>query len=182
VELSNGAFFSPAFDWVREGLEQPFRIADDVTVQPGVYEGWTAAWRFNTDLSAPFSLDGGFDVGHFLSGERRGVHGTVTTRQGSSLLLSLRADYNRLDLAEGEFDATLLAGRIGYFFTPRIYLQSLVQYSDQLDAWSANVRFGWLATAGTGLFIVYNDAHGIDALQGPLSRSLIIKFSRQLDF
>lgn len=180
VELSNGAFFSPAFDWVREGLEEPFPIAPDVTVAPGTYEGWTAAWRFNTNLSSPLSFDGGIDAGHFLSGKRRGAHGTVTVRSGSSLLLSLRADHNRLDLAEGEFTANLVAGRIGYFFTPRIYLQSLIQYADQLDTWSANLRFGWLGTAGTGLFIVYNDARGIDGLQGPLNRSLIIKFSRQL--
>jgi hypothetical protein len=182
VEFSNGAFFSPAFDWVREGLEQPFRIAPDVVVAPGTYDGWTAAWRFNTNRSAALSFDGGLDAGSFLSGTRRGVHGTLTARPGSSLLLSLRTDYNAVELAEGDFNATLLAGRIGYFFTPRIYLQSLIQYSDQLDTWSANVRFGWLGTAGTGLFIVYNDARGIDALSGPLNRSVIIKFSRQFDF
>jgi hypothetical protein len=180
-EAPNGAFFSPAFDWVREGLERPFRIASDVIVPPGTYEGWTAAWRFNTNRSAVLAFDGGFDVGSFLSGHRRGVHGTLTARPGSSLLVSLRTDYNAVDLSEGDFTATLLAARVGYFFTPRIYLQSLVQYSDQLDTWSANVRFGWLGTAGTGLFVVYNDARGIDELSGPLNRSLIIKFSRQFD-
>jgi hypothetical protein len=71
--------------------------------------------------------------------------------------------------------------RAGYFFTPRTYLQSLIQYSDQLDTWSANVRFGWLQTAGTGLFIVYNDARGFNTLDGPLNRSLVLKYSRQFD-
>ena len=75
---------------------------------------------------------------------------------------------------------TLLAGiRLGYFFSPRIYFQSLVQYSDQSDNWSANLRFGWLSTAGTGLFVVYNQTYGVDSLSGPLNRSLIIKYSRQ---
>jgi hypothetical protein len=180
-EAPNGAFFSPAFDWVREGLERPFPIASDVVVAPGTYEGWTAAWRFNTNRSALLAFDGGLDVGSFLSGNRRGVHGTITARPGSSLLVSLRSDYNDVRLAEGDFTATLIAARVGYFFTPRIYAQSLVQYSDQLDTWSANVRFGWLGTAGTGLFVVYNDARGIDDLSGPLNRSLIVKFSRQFD-
>jgi hypothetical protein len=63
VEMENGAFFSPAFDWVREGLVNPFTIADGVVVAPGTYDGWTAAWRFNTDLSAPFSFDGGDRLG-----------------------------------------------------------------------------------------------------------------------
>ena len=36
-----------------------------------------------------------------------------------------------------------------------------------------------LAGAGTGLFLVYNDTQGLGALDGPLNRSLILKFSRQ---
>ena len=59
--------------------------------------------------------------------------------------------------------------------------QALVQYSNQIDTWSANVRFGWLNTAGTGLFIVYNETQGIEDLSGPLGRSLILKFTRQFN-
>ena len=84
-----------------------------------------------------------------------------------------------MDLPEGQFTTTLASLRVGYFFTPRLYLQSLVQYSDQIDSWSANLRFGWLNTAGTGLFIVYNEIQGIEDLMGPQGRSLIIKFTRQ---
>ena len=70
--------------------------------------------------------------------------------------------------------------RLAYFFTPRIYLQSLTQYSDQADAWSMNIRLGWLDTAGTGLFIVYNQANGLDALRldTPLNRGLTIKYTK----
>jgi hypothetical protein len=179
-EFSNGAFFSPAFDWVREGVEEPFQIADAVVVAPGVYDGWTAAWRFNTDRSAPFSLDGGIDAGHFLSGSRRGGFGSVAYRHGSVATAALRLEHNRLKLAEGEFDVALASARAAYFFTPRIYVQTLVQYADQLDTWSANVRFGWLQAAGSGLFIVLNEARGFDSLQGPLNRSIAVKYSRQV--
>ena len=73
-------------------------------------------------------------------------------------------------------------------------MQSLVQYSNQVDSWSANLRFGWLNTAGTGLFIVYNDVQGLDypdglnhdgnrfIERGTLARSLIVKFTRQFNF
>ena len=180
-ELESGARFSPAFDWVREGLERPFAIAPGVEVQPGTYEGWQAAWRFNTNESAPLSLNGGIDAGHFLSGSRKGGFGALAYRHGSAATVSLRVDYNQVDLAEGSFDVTLGSLRAGYFFTPRIYLQSLVQYADQLDTWSANVRFGWLHTAGSGLFIVLNESRGFNTLEGPLARSLVIKYSRQFD-
>jgi hypothetical protein len=181
VEFSNGALISPAFNWVREGLERPFLIAPGVEVQPGTYEGWEAAWRFNTDQSAPLSFDGGIDAGHFLSGSRKGGFGAVSYRHGSAVTVSFRVDHNQVDLDEGSFDVTLGSLRAGYFFTPRVYLQSLIQYADQLDTWSANVRFGWLHTAGSGLFVVLNEARGFNTLDGPLNRSLVVKYSRQLD-
>jgi hypothetical protein len=75
-----------------------------------------------------------------------------------------------------------VATRVAYFFTPRIMAQTLVQYSNQAHVWTANARFGWLGPAGTGLFIVYNegqDADGFFRWNGPQSRSLIVKYTRQ---
>lgn len=178
-EFSTGAHFEPAFNWVREGLVDPFEISDGVVVEPGTYDGWEAAWRFNTDLSAPLSVRARLDAGHFLSGSRRSVSGELNYRHGSAAILGLRLDHNEVELAEGDFDVTLAAVRAGYFFTPGVSLQSLVQYSTQQENWSANVRLGWLNTAGTGLFIVYNEARGIQTLDGPLHRSLTIKYSRR---
>ncbi|MEZ4423685.1 MAG: DUF5916 domain-containing protein [Gemmatimonadota bacterium] len=180
-EWADGMMFSPAMNWVREGLYEPFEIAEGIVVPTGTYEGWEAAWRFNTNQSARLSFEGGIDWGAFLSGTRRGGSGSVTLRQGNALTTSVRFAYNDVDLEEGRFQTRLGGMSVGYFFTPRLYLQSLLQYSDQADRWSANVRLGWLNTAGTGLFIVYNDVQGVDGLQGPLGRSLILKFTRQFN-
>jgi len=178
-EWPSGQLFSPAMNWVREGLLEPFEISDGIVVPPGIYEGWQGAWRFNTDLSARFVFDAGLDFGSFLSGTRRGGSTSITLRQGDAFTTSFRFAYNDIDLEEGRFQTRLGGLTLGYSFTPRIYLQSLIQYSDQADRWSTNLRLGWLNTAGTGLFIVYNDIQGIDQLDGPLGRSLIVKFTRQ---
>ena len=167
---------------VREGLTDPFDIrGTNVVVQPGDYEGWETVIVFNTDRSARIVLDSRFTFGHFLSGDRRGANATITFRESERFSTGLRMDVNDVSLAEGDFSTTLAGFNFGYFFTPRIYLQSIFQYSTQLDTWSANARFGWLNTAGTGLFIVYNETQGFDTLDGPLGRSLILKFTRQLN-
>jgi len=182
-EFPGGGLFSPATDYVIEGLDQPFEVSDGVIVPAGTYEGWDAAWRFNTDQSATLSFNGGIDWGSFLSGTRRGGFGALTYRFGDSFTSSVRYEHNDVDLPEGDFVTRLLTWRTAYFFTPRVYLQGLVQYSDQADTWGANVRFGWLNTAGTGLFIVFNEARGVGPLERdtPLNRGLIIKFNRQFD-
>lgn len=181
VEFANGAFFSPAVNFTREGLKEPFEIAPGVVVAAGTYDNVEAAWRYNTNQGAPLSVDGTIDFGGFLSGTRRGTSATITARRGASLSASLRLSYDHLELAEGTFDVKLVGLRLGYFFTPRIFFQSLIQYSDRHDAWSSNLRFGWLTTAGTGLFIVYNEARGTGDVRGPLSRALFLKFTRQFD-
>ena len=181
-EWPDGMVVFTTANWVREGLFEPFEIrGTDVVVPLGTYEGWEGAFVFNTNRSADVSFNSGFTAGSFLSGDRWNARAGVTLRSGAAFSASLSLDYNDVNLPEGDFETTLLGVNLGYFFTPRIYLQSLIQYSDQIDRLSANVRFGWLNTAGTGFFIVYNEIQGIDQLDGPLGRSLILKYTRQFN-
>ena len=74
------------------------------------------------------------------------------------------------------------ASRFNYSFTPLINVETLVQYNDAVDAWSANVRLSWLTTASTGLFVVFNTTEGLgDLLVGPQTRSFIVKYTHQFD-
>jgi hypothetical protein len=180
-EFPDGAFISPAFDYVTEGLDEPFEIAEGIMVPAGTYKGWQANWRFNSDRSAAFSFDGGTEIGSFYTGDIKGGFIGLSYRLGDSFSTSLRYQYDDINLPQGDFITRLTTWRAGYFFTPRIYVQSLIQYSDQADNWAANLRFGWLNTAGTGLFIVFNEARGLNTIESEslLNRGLIIKFNRQ---
>ncbi len=193
-EWPSGAQIHTGANYVVEGIWEPFEIAGtDVTVPVGSYGGWESQLVFRSNQAARLSADSRINFGSFLSGSRWGGTGSATFRPNASFSTSARVTYFDVDLPEGQFQTVLLGMNFGYFFTPRVYLQSLVQYSNQVDSWSANLRFGWLNTAGTGLFIVYNDLQGFDypdALnpngarlleRGTLARSLIVKFTRQFN-
>ena len=83
--------------------------------------------------------------------------------------------------------AVLIGLRTAYSFTPRLYLQSLLQYNDQSDSFSGNIRLAWLNTAGTGLFLVYNDLRNTATFaerglpEGPLDRTFVVKFTKMLN-
>ena len=182
VDFENGWFFSPAMNRITEGLQEPFEIREGIVVPPGTYEHWQAGWRWNTNSADPVSYSGGLDYGGFLSGEQRTVDTTLNLRWGTRLITSASWLYNDIQLAEGSFVANLGQFRAAVNFTPLIYLQALLQYNDDSDVWSSNVRFSWLNTAGTGLFIVYNDTEGLgNTLIGPQNRSLTVKYTRQFD-
>ena len=105
----------------------------------------------------------------------------MTLRYGDRSSATIAAAYNDVALPEGDFTTTLTSLKLGYFFTPRMYVQGLLQYSDRVDQWSTNLRFGWLNTAGTGLFFVYNDVQGFDTFTGPQGRSVFIKYTHQIN-
>jgi hypothetical protein len=61
-----------------------------------------------------------------------------------------------------------------------VFVQSLVQYNDRTRRWSGNFRFHMLETAGTGLFVVFNNTESLDGF-GPINRAFIVKYVRQFD-
>ena len=179
---SSGANLGPEVNIEHQGLQQPFAIARNVTLPVGAYEYASVGFDAATNPSAPLSLNLRADVGGFYNGTRRGGSVTLTARRGSSLSASLLTEYNDVRLDQGNFTRVVIAPRVAYFFTPRIMFQTLVQYSNQVGAWTANARFSWLGTAGTGLFVVFNEGQEADGFfrwNRPQSRSLIVKYTRQ---
>src|SRR5213083_1873772 len=180
--LASGAMIGPEVNIEHQGLQQPFALARNVTLPVGSYDYTSLGFDFGTNASAPLSLNLRADVGGFYNGTRRGGSVTLAARHASSLTTSLLIEYNDVRLDQGNFTRTLTAVRVAYFFTPRVLLQTLVQYSNQARVWTANARFGWLGTAGTGLFVVFNDGQEADGFfqwHRPQARSLIVKYTRQ---
>jgi uncharacterized protein DUF5916 len=182
VDFANGGRIGPEVNVEHQGLEQPFAIASTVTLPAGSYDYTSLGFDFATNPSAPLSLSLRADVGGFYNGTRRGGSVTLAARNASSFTTSLLVEYNDVRLDQGDFIRSLVAARVAYFFTPRVLLQTLVQYSNQARSWTANARFGWLGPAGTGLFIVVNEGQEADGFfrwNRPQARSVIVKYTRQ---
>ena len=183
LELANGGIFGPEYNINHEGLTAPFTIAEGVTIPVGQYDFGSLGFDWSTNPSSPASMVLRGDFGKFYDGTRNGGTVTLTMRRGATVSSSLLLDYNDVRLTEGRFIRRLVGTRLAYFFTPRVFLQSLVQYNNQARVWTANARFAWLNTAGTGLFVVLNDGEEADGYfrwRAPQSRSLIVKYTRQL--
>ena len=62
-----------------------------------------------------------------------------------------------------------------------MYVQTLTQWNDQTRSFSANLRFGWLGPAGTGLFVVVNEGRETGDNARALDRALVVKFTRKFN-
>lgn len=181
-QLRSGHEFHTGMNLTREGVVTPFEIYPGVTVPVGNYEHSEGQLVAFTNQGAPISVSTRLTFGGFFGGSRVVTAPQIRFRLSDVFNTEVLWTRNDVELPFGAFVTNLVSSRVSYSFTPRVYLQALVQYNDRANVWSSNVRFGWLNQANTGLFVVYNDTQGLfDSTLLRADRSLTIKFSRLVD-
>jgi hypothetical protein len=182
-ELKNGHEFHTGMNVTREGVIRPFEIYPGVFVAPGTYHHQEAQLVLQTNQGASLSARSQLTAGGLFGGDRVALQQTLRWRIGETFSTDVSWTVNNIDLPVGSFVTNLARTRISYSFSPRVFVQSLVQYNDRDELWSTNFRFGWLQQANTGIFVVYNDSHAFDDLGLGLrpDRSFIVKISRMFD-
>jgi len=182
-EWKNGYEFHTGYNIFRDGIKERFDIIDDVWIEPGTYNESEVSLYFSTDVSQPLSFGMHATVGGKFGGDRVLLSPDINYRIGDKFSSSLSVDYNNYNLPVdgGDFSVMLSRLRLSYSFTPKVLLQLLMQYNDDGETLSTNLRFSWLRTANTGLYLVYNefDENGVGAL--PTGREIILKYSYQFD-
>ena len=181
-EWKNGYEVHTGVNFTHEGVEEPFEIAEGVLVPEGSYDHAEGQLIFFTNRGAPAGFELRAVFGGFFGGDRTALTPQFRFRLGETFNTELSWSYNDIDLPGGAFETNLARLRASYSFTPRLFLQALVQYNDRGDVWATNLRFGWLQAANTGLFVVYDEIREIGGISGmEPDRSLSVKFSRLFD-
>jgi hypothetical protein len=171
-------------NFTREGVKEPFEIYPDIWVSPGTYDNVEAQIVFYTNRGAPVSFNLHSNFGGFFGGDRVSVSPNLRFRIGETFNAELGWSFNDIDLPEGAFRANLGKLRLSYSFTTLINLQALIQYNDRDDIWGANLRFAWLRTANSGLYVVFNqnqDIYSSGYGWTRTDRSFIVKYTYLFD-
>lgn len=179
-EWKGGFEVHTGINLTREGVQEEFEISGKVRVPAGTYDHREAQLVLITNQGRKVSISSRAILGGFFGGTRRNVSTTFRIRANEALTTELNWSYNDVHLPNGDFVINLFRTRLSYSFTPRLYIQGLFQYSDSAgDLWSANLRLGWLQSANTGLFIVFNDvSESSQPFHNSLGRTVAIKYSR----
>ena len=182
-EFENGYRFDTAVNYLKDGLQDPFEIIDGVFVPAGTYSGYEAQIAANTNRGAPLSFEFESKAGKRFGGNRVVFQPSINYRIGETFSTQLTYAYNKYDLpvAGGKFDVALTRLRLSYSFTPQMLLQALIQYSDEQEVLSTNLRFSLLRTANSGLFIVYSEFDEQFTGAPPTGRKYIIKYNYLFD-
>ena len=180
-EFKNGYRIDTGMNVTTQGVKEAFDIVDGVTIQPGTYDHKEAQIVFNTNRAAPLSFAVRNYIGGRFGGDRKSIEPTVRYRAGENFTSELSVKHNNYDLPVGSFVTNLTKLRLSYSFTPKMLLQALFQHNSGDDTLSTNLRFSWLQTATSGLYVIYKefDDSSIGAL--PKSKEFSIKYSYMFD-
>ena len=182
-EFNTGSEIHTAINLTRAGVIDPFEIIEGVVIQPGTYDHEEIQLVYFTDQSRPVSFGLNLTAGGRFGGDRIFLGPNLNIRIGETFRSEFWFDYNSFDLPvpNGDFTANLAGMRLSYSFTPKMTLAALIQYNDVDEVIGTNIRFSWLRSANSGLYLVYNeiDERGVGAL--PNGREFIVKYSHIFD-
>lgn len=141
-----------------------------------------AEFRYQSNQRKLFSYNIQSTVGRFFNGNRFSLEGGMVMRFQPKALLSLRFNYDQIDLPEPFPSAAiwLISPKIDITFSKSIFWSTLVQYSNQRDNLGINSRLQWRFAPLSDLFLVYNDNYSVSIIE-PKFRSINLKLSYWLN-
>jgi len=181
-EFRSGFEIHTGMNITREGVLEQFEIASGVFVPAQTYDHKEIQIYFTTNQAKALNLGSRNTIGGFFGGERINLTPTLNFRYSDRFTSQFSLNYNNVSLPGGDFVTNLIRARLTYAFSPKMYVQSLLQYNSQSDEWSMNWRFIWQQSAATGLYLVYNETQDYDGI--PIqdqTRSIVVKYSRLFD-
>ena len=164
-------------DWF-EQLDVPFRIRSDVTIPAGTYRfGQPSVW-YSSDPSRRLYGRLRYTPQTFFDGTRTDTSVSLGVRATSRIAAEGSFSRSDVELPWGTFVADLASLRFDLALSPRMTLRTLSQYNSTTDSVSTSVRFNWIYSPGSDIYIAYDelrtDLPGVPWLQ---NRQLAIKMT-----
>ncbi len=176
----NGMEIHTGINFSKEWVNEEFQISE-LKISEGNYNHSEIAIVYLTNSNKKVSLNGRSVIGGFFGGNRISNNLTLNVRSGNKFNSSFFINSSILKLDNGDLNAILSGSRLSYSFTPRMFLQSLIQYNNVSNLLSVNARFGLLKNANTGLFVVMNILKDDDLLDYINNQRLTVKYTHTFD-
>lgn len=174
IELDNGERISFQVTRTAEHLDEDFDIYDDIIIPIDKYEfNWFRA-MVETAQSGMFAGQFGVNVGDFFDGTRRGFEVDASFKPSGQLVVETQYQFERVELPAGSFNANLVASRIVYSFSTRLFAKLFAQWNSADDVVSTNFLLNYIYRPGSDFYFVFNQVYDEDGGTIGLSESTLV--------
>ncbi len=182
----NTAFFSLLYNNTYQLLTNNFNPADAdkyTNFLIGEHYNWNRyGIAYQSDQRKRFKYLIGATKGGFYNGENFNMNGEINYRYQPFGSVSIRFDYNDLNLPAnyGKEKLFVVSPRFDLTFTRTVFLTTFVQYNTLLDNVNLNARFQWRYKPASDFFVVYTENYLPENLSSK-TRSLVFKLTYWLN-
>jgi len=181
--FNDGSFTEYAFEPREEAITKPFNIAPGVAIPAGRYDWYQHVLLYEGDHSKPLSGSIRYTFGDFWSGAQKTAQISMLYRPTYRLIFDLGLQVSDIDLQvpDEAFTTTLVTLRSGYSFSTNMFLDTLLQYRNDVKQFAANVRFNLIHRPLSDFFVVYNESQLVDSIQ-TAGRGVVVKYTQMFAF
>ena len=141
-----------------EQLDIPFPIRNTgVTVPAGTYRFGEWVFSYQSDPSRRLYTRTRYSPQTFFDGTRTDIQATVGLRATSRVSAETIFNRSDVDLPWGAFVADLASLRLDLTLSPTVTLRSLSQYNSLTGELSNSIRFNWIYSPGSDIYIAYDE-------------------------
>jgi hypothetical protein len=141
-----------------EQLDIPFDIRNTgVTVPAGTYRFGEWVFSYQSDPSRRLYTRTRYSPQTFFEGTRTDIQATVGFRATSRISAETIFNRSDVDLPWGEFVADLASLRLDLTLSPTVTLRSLSQYNSLTGELSNSIRFNWIYSPGSDIYVAYDE-------------------------
>jgi len=155
-ELESGDQFALTVRRFEDAPDAPFEIFPGDTIAAGHY--WYNRVEASVESSAgrPGGVSLTTSVGDFYTGTASEVSAALTVRTAPHLTTSVEFEQHNVRIAAGRFIARSHRLRLDVAASPRLSGTLFVQHDNASEQLRLNVRFHWIPSLGSDLYVVWN--------------------------
>ena len=163
-------------EWVSENFD-----ISNLQIKKGEYNNSEFQFVLMTNKSKNLSFNSRSYFGTYFGGYKISNNASLNFRSGDKFSTAISINANNIKIKGEVLNAVISGLNLTYSFTPRMFLQSFIQYNNVSNLFSVNTRFGLLNDANTGLFIVFNILKDSDIIDEINNQQITIKYTHSFD-
>ncbi len=165
ILFESGDYIEYQYEMFGDTIDEAYDIFQDVQVFPDRYSYGNNQFRFDSSNHRFVSFYFRYENGNFQNGTKEEFSAHSSLQLTRSLRFSLEGEIDKRKLPlflsggevyGGEFTANLARTRLTYTFSPDMYITTLVQWENESENASANIRYNWTIQPERDLYVVLN--------------------------
>lgn len=162
--FADGSSFIAWYNDHFEQLDFAFPITSTVTIPAGTYRFGEWSFRYRSDASKRIYAQAAYSPQTFFGGDRKDSTASLGVRLTDSIAAEGRFSRSDVVVPGGAFVADLAALTLDLALSPQMTIRSLTQFNSTTDSLSTSVRFNWIYSPGSDIFIAYDELRADDFL------------------